>query len=146
MFTSSNHWVCKSTPKGILDEPEEHRCSHPTDQTERNPSLPLLPLLNKIIQKTATLTQLPFCWLWEALFTAGDLLSFWFCYRGSTFPAEWQGNTQNKKRLVGGLNIEKQREIPFPFVPNFYLYPPPNTNILTPPAPGEMNLPYTFGF
>lgn len=108
-------------------------------------SLPL-PMLNKIIQKTATLTQLPFCWPREApsqLETSSALDS---AVEVALFLLSDKGTHGIKKRLVGGPNMEKQRETPFLFLPYFYCYPPPNTDILTPPIPGENNLPQAFGF
>lgn len=88
------------------------------------PSLPL-PMLNKIIQKTATLTQLPFCWPREAPFPAGDLLSFGFSCGGSTFPIEWQGNTWNKKKIGGWSKHRETEGKSFSVSPILLLLPSP---------------------
>lgn len=50
IFPSINSLVLRSTLKGILDEPKNHKCSQPADQTETTPPPPRL---NKIIQKSS---------------------------------------------------------------------------------------------
>lgn len=42
IFPSINSLVLRSTLKGILDEPKNHKCSQPADQTETTPPPPRL--------------------------------------------------------------------------------------------------------